>query len=86
MALLGCRGLSLQVAGTQKVDFRGLDTHAEVVLEEEGESGGWGAGERHVLTPKGTTCEMHTQDNPSEFLLCADTSLREFKETGCCCC
>lgn len=38
--------------------------------------------ERRVLTPKDSTCEMHTQDTPCECLLCADTSLRAFKETG----
>ena len=67
----------------EKVDFRENWTHMQRWCwwrkgrVEDGE-----AGERHVLTRKDSICEMHTQDIPSEYLLCADTSLREFKETG----
>ena len=82
MALLGCRGLSLQVAGTQRKWILENWTHMQRWCwgrkgrVEDGE-----AGERHVLTPKDSVCEMHTQDNQSEYLLCADTSLSEFNET-----
>ena len=57
---------------------RGLDTDAEVALMEGRERGGPGeTGERHVLKPKDSICEIHMQNNPSECLLCAGTGLTE---------